>query len=259
MSGGLGRRNLHSRDLVGRFFALLRRGAPAGSPEGMRRAFGARRIFAGASFAWGFGVSRPPLRGGFADGFRKPEFAVCEAVCGVVCQFRFFPSSLQGAARGDISANRRICAKAFRQCVRLRRIVRLKLLAVVLNCVSRKARVGSGEAESRCPCGRNGVPSGVDLPAICTLPVHAVPRLHAAKSVFARGAAYSGRDSNPYGQRPADFKSAASTIPPPEPNCLFPKRLPVLRRAACPPDKRILKLEYSKNPPQIKAFLAGRR
>lgn len=174
MSGGLGRRNLHSRDLVGRFFALVRRGAPAGSPEGMRRAFGARRIFAVASFAWGFGVSRPPLRGGFADGFRKPEFAVCEAVCGVVCQFRFSPSSLQGAARGDISANRRICAKAFRQCVRLRRIVRLKLLSVVLNCVSRKARVGSGEAESRCPCGRNGVPSGVDLPAICTLPVHAV-------------------------------------------------------------------------------------
>ena len=34
----------------------------------MRRAFGARIIFAGAAFAWGFGVSRPPLRGGFAEG-----------------------------------------------------------------------------------------------------------------------------------------------------------------------------------------------
>lgn len=83
---------------------------------------------------------------------RKPAFAAREAVCGVVCQFRFSPSPLQGAARGDISANRRICAKAFRQCTRLLRIVRLKLLAVVLNRVSRKARVGPGEAESRHDC-----------------------------------------------------------------------------------------------------------
>lgn len=83
---------------------------------------------------------------------RKPAFAAREAVCGVVCQFRFSSSPLQGAARGDISANRRICAKAFRQCTRLLRIVRLKLLAVVLNRVSRKARVGSGEAESRHDC-----------------------------------------------------------------------------------------------------------
>lgn len=70
---------------------------------------------------------------------------------------------------------------------------------------------------------------------------------------FARGAIYSGRDSNPYGQRPADFKSAASTIPPPEPNCLFYGAPPAFRTSG------FLKCEYSKNPPQIKAFLARRR
>lgn len=129
---------------------------------------------------------------------RKPAFAAREAVCGVVCQFRFSPSPLQGAARGDISANRRICAKAFRQCTRLLRIVRLKLLAVVLNRVSRKARVEPGEAESRhdcagvaaygacaaacdieahgnfrhlrkfaAPCGRNGAPPAVEACKLC--------------------------------------------------------------------------------------------
>lgn len=105
---------------------------------------------------------------------RKPAFAAREAVCGVVCQFRFSPSPLQGAARGDISANRRICAKAFRQCTRLLRIVRLKLLAVVLNRVSRKARVGSGEAESRHDCA--GVAAYGACAAACDIEAHGIFR-----------------------------------------------------------------------------------
>lgn len=94
------------------------------------------------------------------------------------------------------------------------------------------------------------------LPAICAFPTPCRFFCYmAARRInqFARGAIYSGRDSNPYGQRPADFKSAASTIPPPEPNCLFYGAPPAFRTSG------FLKCEYSKNPPQIKAFLARRR
>lgn len=120
---------------------------------------------------------------------RKPAFAAREAVCGVVCQFRFSSSPLQGAARGDISANRRICAKAFRQCTRLLRIVRLKLLAVVLNRVSRKARVGSGEAESRHDCA--GVAAYGACAAVCDIEAHGIFRY------LRKFAAHCGRNGAP--------------------------------------------------------------